>query len=317
MSRRGPTLGCASHGDPDTSPPAPSPLDALARWVPRAPGASPRSWLLAGRGGRPSISRVYTQQIPALARSRWAPLRELASGFKAGTDYDIVHAGMTAQRRQARAAVRPVYDYSPSVADDVRGAVRAAFAGARTRLAEAPLAPVAEPRPAAAPRLRPAAEEPLEPQALEALRAEFQTRLFAQAEALGADDLQALRAMGFSPERRAATLALLERAYTQGEDARVPAGHAPGAAARGPQGLTLRNLRQHRSRLPALGAPACWTWPRRTRSWTLRLAARQPAAGGHGDAAPRRAAPGQAPGAPQPHHQPGGDGRAGGRPPPR
>ena len=141
-------------------------------------------------------------RFPALARVARAPLPcELASGFKAGHDYDIVHAGMTAQRAEARAAVRPVYDYSPSVADDVRGAVRAAFAGARTRLAEAPLAPVAEPQARRRAKAALAAAEPLEPQALEALRAEFQTRLFAQAEALGADDSRRC-APWASPRRR-------------------------------------------------------------------------------------------------------------------
>jgi cyclic-di-AMP phosphodiesterase PgpH len=241
--------------DPDTSPPAPSPLDALARRfrVPLGSGRLATQLLLlalvATAAGFFISPGLYTQQIPALGpESLGRPFRASSpSGFKAGHDYDIVHAGMTAQRRaEARAAVRPVYDYSPSVADDVRGAVRAAFAAARSRLAEGSAAPGAEPEPRGRARAGAARPEPLEAQALEALRAEFQTRLFAQAEGLHADDLQALRAMDFSPEAEAATLALLERAYTRGEG--TPAyllGTRQELQREGPQGLTLRDLRQH------------------------------------------------------------------------
>ena len=249
--------------DPDTSPPAPSPLDALARRfrVPLGSGRLATQLLLlalvATAAGFFISPGLYTQQIPALGpESLGRPFRASSpSGFKAGHDYDIVHAGMTAQRRaEARAAVRPVYDYSPSVADDVRGAVQAAFSGARARLAEASAPPPAQPpEPRRLTRPGAARQETLEPEALEALRTEFQTRLFAHAEGLGADDLQALRAMDFSAEAENATLALLERAYTRGDGS--PAyllGTRQELQREGPQGLTLRDLRQRSEQgLPA------------------------------------------------------------------
>ena len=48
-----------------------------------------------------------------------------AAGFKATRDYDLPDAALTARRRQeARAGVRPVFDFSPGVVPEVQGAIR-------------------------------------------------------------------------------------------------------------------------------------------------------------------------------------------------
>src|SRR5215211_2888440 len=74
---------------------------------------------------------LKSQQVPLLGpEDVGRPFRaSSASGFKASHDYEIIHAARTKEdRRAARAAVRPVYDFNASVAGDVLKATRAAFA---------------------------------------------------------------------------------------------------------------------------------------------------------------------------------------------
>src|SRR4051794_13059970 len=69
---------------------------------------------------------LYGQHLPELrATDIGQPYRAASpSGFKATRDYDIVHSETTEQRRlEARAAVRPVFDYDPSTLNALRTAV--------------------------------------------------------------------------------------------------------------------------------------------------------------------------------------------------
>src|SRR5205823_6639157 len=124
--------------DPSPAPPPtePTPLDALAA----------RLSLPAGWGGRlthgiillgvsvaaaflvsPSL---YSQQIPELTADQIGqPFRSVSpSGFKAGRDYEIQDAAKTEElREQARAAVRPVFDYDSNVELTLRKTLQAGF----------------------------------------------------------------------------------------------------------------------------------------------------------------------------------------------
>src|SRR5260370_36107456 len=76
---------------------------------------------------------LYSQHIPELGpEDLGKPFQlrsSLGSSFKAGRDYEIVNRASTEQRRQAaRAAVRPVYDYNPSVLGALRQSVHEGFA---------------------------------------------------------------------------------------------------------------------------------------------------------------------------------------------
>ena len=52
-----------------------------------------------------------------------------AAGFKATRDYDLPDAALTDRRRQeARAGVRPVFDFNPGVVPEVQSAVQESFA---------------------------------------------------------------------------------------------------------------------------------------------------------------------------------------------
>ncbi|MGZ3460714.1 MAG: HDIG domain-containing metalloprotein, partial [Archangium sp.] len=242
---------------PESSPPGPSPLDALAHRFRLGPHWGRRlasvSLLLAVSvaAGFVISPGLYSQQIPALTEEHLGkPFRASSpAGFKAGRDYDIVHEAMTEQRRQeARSAVRPVYDLSPGVVSEIRAAVSGAFAEMRQRLAKAPVElPGAEPAVGRKGRKSALAAEERERQRrrLDALREDFQVLLFGRRDAaLEPEDFQALYAAGFSEAVEAATLALVERAYGFSEPAPVfITGSREELSREGPQGITIRDLR--------------------------------------------------------------------------
>ncbi|HZW91108.1 MAG TPA: HDIG domain-containing protein [Myxococcaceae bacterium] len=153
-----------------------------------------------------------------------------AAGFKATRDYDLPDAALTDRRRQeARAGVRPVFDFNPGVVPDVQGAVQEAFAGLRAALprAEPPAKPVPT-RPAPAKRKA----EPVDGSALVQARQAFEQRLFDVED----EDWRALVDARAAPEVEHAVLSVLSRGFL-----------APVVGARedlGPAGsfLTIRDL---------------------------------------------------------------------------
>src|SRR5258708_7714126 len=77
---------------------------------------------------------LYSQQLPELGPDDLGkPFRTtLASGFKAARDYEIVDRTLTEQRRQeARASVRPVYDYNPALVGELKLALHDGFESIR------------------------------------------------------------------------------------------------------------------------------------------------------------------------------------------
>jgi hypothetical protein len=213
--------------EPESQPPGPSPLDALAKrlglgngvWGPRAVQVVLLLAVAVGAGFVISPG-LYSQQIPALGEDHVGkPFRASSpAGFKAARDYEVVHRAMTQQQRQdARAAVRPVYDLNPAVVGNLRTTVSSAFDTMRQRLEE-----LAEAQSSSEPeegrRRRPTAQSPedveRERRTREAMHAEFQEMLFGHRESdLEAEDFHALYATRFSQEAEAATLLVLERAY--------------------------------------------------------------------------------------------------------
>lgn len=182
---------------------------------------------------------LYGQSIPQLKPADIGKPFESSSsaGFKASRDYDIVNASMTEQRRQeARANVRAVYDYSPTVVPDLQKNVHDAFALMRRAIAE--MEPV-DPEAPATPKGRSAASKrKFEPPPVDSLpilqaRAEFERLLFPVSD----EDFKALLDSGFSAEVEQVTASVIERAYP-----------APVAASRddlsrvGARGITLRDL---------------------------------------------------------------------------
>jgi cyclic-di-AMP phosphodiesterase PgpH len=152
-----------------------------------------------------------------------------AAGFKATRDYDLPDAALTDRRRQdARAAVRPVFDFNPGVVPEVQGAVQEAFASLRASLArmEPPAKPPA--RPGGAKR-RP---EPADGSAVAQARQAFEQRLFDVED----EDWKALVDAHAAPDVEHAVLSVLSRGFL-----------APVVGARedlGPAGsfLTIRDL---------------------------------------------------------------------------
>lgn len=148
-----------------------------------------------------------------------------AAGFKATRDYDLPDAALTDRRRQeARAGVRPVFDFNPSVVPEVQAAVQEAFGGLRSALTR--LDPPAKPPPG---RRRP---EPVDGSALAQARQAFEQRLFDVED----EDWKALVEVRASIEAEHAVLAVLSRGFL-----------APVVGARedlGPAGsfLTVRDL---------------------------------------------------------------------------
>jgi len=194
---------------------------------------------------------LYSQQIPDLSREDLGkPFHSASpSGFKAGRDYQIINQALTEQRRQeARNSVRPVYDYNPAVAGEVRQAIHDAFLAMREVVGQfeseaaaekaAAARAAAEDQSAAARKRRkaesaPAFSDELLATRLWAERRFFEHRLFPMED----EDFQALVAARFSQKTEVAALALVDRAY-----------HAPVATLRdelsqsGGQGITVRTL---------------------------------------------------------------------------
>lgn len=168
----------------------------------------------------------YSQQIPELRdEDVGKPFRaNSASGFKAGRDYEIVDQTTTEQRRaEAAAAVRPVFDYDPSVKSSVTKSVQAAFAHMQEVVSQlqqehAPESPTAAPTPDAATPKKKKDGDPAKPR--EELEAQLTARLHEarkafDAEILGTEDqdFEALVAARFSRDAERAVLALVENAY--------------------------------------------------------------------------------------------------------
>ncbi|WP_257461178.1 HD family phosphohydrolase [Archangium lipolyticum] len=249
--------------EPESSPPGPSPLDALAQRFRLGPrwGRRLTSVLLllavSVASGFVISPGLYSQQIPALTEEHLGkPFRASSpAGFKAGRDYEIIHQAMTEQRRQeARGAVRPVYDLSPGVVSEVRASVSGAFAEMRQRLvAKEPTdeAVAAQPVEGQKPQVRKPAsaaeERERQRRELDTLREDFQVLLFGRKDAvLEPEDFQALHAARFSESVEAATLALVERAYGFSEPTAVFIANSREELSReGPQGITVRDLRHN------------------------------------------------------------------------
>jgi putative nucleotidyltransferase with HDIG domain len=242
--------------EPETQPPGPSPLDALADRLGLGNGVWGRRaiqvfLLLAVAVGAGFVISpgLYSQQIPALTEEHVGkPFRASSpAGFKAARDYEIVHRAMTQQRRQdARGAVRPVYDLNPAVVGSLRTTVSAAFRTMRERLDELAEAQ-AEQEPEEGRRRKPSApsaeDVERERRAREAMLAEFQELLFGQRDSgLEPEDFQALFATRFSPEAETATLLVLERAYRSERGLVHVAGSRDELAREAPQGLTVRDV---------------------------------------------------------------------------
>ncbi len=192
---------------------------------------------------------LYSQQIPDFGRDEIGkPFRSPSpSGFKAGRDYHVVNQLLTEQRRQeARNAVRPVYDYNPAVAGELRASIHEAFAGMREVVSQFEKEAAAQKGTAiaAADELNaskkkrkaepvPAFTDELLASRLLAERRAFEHKLFP----IEDEDFHALVAARFSLKSELAAISLIERAY-----------HAPVATLRdelsqwGGQGVTVRTL---------------------------------------------------------------------------
>ncbi|MBJ6765142.1 HDIG domain-containing protein [Myxococcaceae bacterium JPH2] len=257
--------------EPESSPPGPSPLDALAKRLGWGGGEWGRRaiqfvllFAVAVGAGFVISPGLYSQQIPALTEEHVGkPFRASSpAGFKAARDYDIVHQAMTEKRRvEARGAVRPVYDLNPAVVGNVRTSVRTAFATMRERLEEQRQTQADEH--GAEEGRRPKRTPAPTPEALERQRREredmlgqFQELLFGQRDAgLEAEDFQALLAAGFSEESEAATLLLVDRAYRSERGPVHVAGSREELAREAPQGLTVRDLRHKNEETLSGAAP--------------------------------------------------------------
>ncbi len=169
------------------------------------------------------------QNVPELtAEDVGKPYRaSSASGFKADRDYEIENQSMTGQRqKEARAAIRPVYDLNPAVRTQLDQAVISAF----TRMREIAATPVEPPEPevvetpppgkrgpklAAPPPLSAEEQKQLLDQRLLEARSDFEQRLFGAGVegVLEAEDFQAMADARFAPSVEQGVRLLLERGY--------------------------------------------------------------------------------------------------------
>ena len=162
-----------------------------------------------------------------------------AAGFKATRDYDLPDAALTDRRRQeARAGVRPVFDFNPAVVPEVQASVHDAFEALRAGLGR--LEAAAKP----APGKRKA--EPVDSAAVAQTRQTFEQRLFDVED----EDWKALLESRAPPEVERAVLSVLSRGFL-----------APVVGARedlGPAGsfLTIRDLNDGTEHPSAVVAPA-------------------------------------------------------------
>jgi putative nucleotidyltransferase with HDIG domain len=162
-----------------------------------------------------------------------------AAGFKATRDYDLPDAALTDRRRQeARAGVRPVFDFNPGVVPEVQSAVQESFAALRSTLAR--MEPAAKPAPG---KRKP---EPVDSSVLVQARQAFEQRLFD----LDEEDWRALVDARASSEVERAVLAVLSRGFL-----------APVVGAREDLGgagtfVTIRDLNDGAEHPSAVVAPA-------------------------------------------------------------
>ncbi len=221
------------------------------------------------------------QQVPPLGEEDLGrPFRSASpAGFKASRDYEIVDRAASEQARvNARAAVRPVYDFNPVVAGEVRGAVRDAFVAMQDLVAkhhaqEAERAAGTDgnggPNGQGANgqgnghangngsgRKRAEIDPKASEEALTALlkneRKAFEQRLYP----LEDDDWNELVKARFSKEAEAATLLLLERAYA-GERGSVPIVATRDELLQVDGGvITVRDVSTRTERQTAVSAPA-------------------------------------------------------------
>ncbi|HZA50703.1 MAG TPA: HDIG domain-containing protein [Myxococcaceae bacterium] len=182
-----------------------------------------------------------------------------ASGFKSNRDYEIVHAARTEEeRRLARLAVRPVYDFNASVASDVLQAVRDAFGpmqdiAARHRGGEAVEVPSVKGRkpPAAEKAEKKEAEDELTA-VLNAERYTFEQKLLPVED----EDWEELVAARFSPEAEQAVLTLIERAYPVERTMVVPVAASRDELAHIEQAaITIRDVATRTERASAVASP--------------------------------------------------------------
>lgn len=148
------------------------------------------------------------QRIPELGEEhlgRPFPAKSVAV-FKASRDFEVPDERRTLQRREeARARVRPVFDYDPSVESRVKRGVREAFAQMQEVAERHPVKPDPSRKPGAPP-----AKDELELQgALHDARRLFE----AQAVAPDDEDFEALSQARFGSELAQAAMALIELAY--------------------------------------------------------------------------------------------------------
>ncbi len=150
-----------------------------------------------------------------------------AAGFKATRDYDLPDAALTDRRRQeARAGVRPVFDFNPAVVPEIQRGIQESFGVLRATFAR--MDPPAKPPPGKARRKA----EPVDTSAITQARQTFEARLFE----LDDEDWAALVEARGAPEVEHAVLSVLSRGFL-----------APVVGARedlGPAGsfLTIRDL---------------------------------------------------------------------------
>jgi putative nucleotidyltransferase with HDIG domain len=194
------------------------------------------------------IAPSFHGQIPEIGREDLGkPFRTNSrSGFKASRDYEIVDRTLTERNRQeARAAVRPVYDFNRAVPGELRQSIREAFGSTQQVVARferpAPeLTPATEEANSAQGRKRKkpdppaAAKDDSLSKRLWSERRSFEQRLSSVED----EDFQALVEALFSAQVEQAALSLIERAYH----------HSPLAISReelsqvGSQGITIRML---------------------------------------------------------------------------
>lgn len=161
-------------------------------------GASVASALLLSPG-------LTSQQLPSLTEEDIGrPFRGSSlSGFKASRDFEVLDEVKTLQRRdEARAHVRPVFDYDPTVESSVKRGVRGAFLEMRTIVEQ-------HSKTGAENAKRPQKEEAELVQALRDAKARF----LEHATPPENDDFEALVAARFSPEVEQAAVGLIELAY--------------------------------------------------------------------------------------------------------
>ncbi len=211
---------------------------------------------------------LYSQQIPELVPDDLGkPFRSSSpSGFKAGRDYEVIHEAMTEQRREeARSAVRPVFDYDPSVQPAIAKSLQDAFGDMQEMIeqfaAEKSSEKAAPPRPQTAEdamlspsqkRKKAEAENrEREEQALSNRLREARKHFEGLLPGVEEDDFEALVVARFSREVERATLNLVESAYrakiagSRDELSRVDA-----------QGITVRILGGSSEHLSTAAAPA-------------------------------------------------------------